>query len=619
MQKIQIQSSNSNQEPIISIDFGTTTCLVGIYGEDKKFSIINFDAKNNNKIDQIQNNINNINQIELSQNNINNINQTELSQNDDTAQFHLNKNQYSLPTIIAFNDKNEFIIGKTTKEYNKVIHSIKRSLGHTKEELLLDELKYFFDIEQNSNIKNTYSIPLKINNNQVISNLEIIIYIFDYLKQITENYLEQKVEKIILTAPVYFNEQARSELRFCAEQAGLQVVKIIPEPVAAIYSHTLQNGTYLVFDIGGGTFDLSIIQLYEDIYRVIANDGNRYIGGDQIDIAILNSLINKYSIEILNKISNDNSINFARYIKEFIYLNNSNYKKEYNFNHQLYTVEFSLQELEQITLDFISKIMPILKQMLINANKEIDGVVFVGSTTKITAIQNAVISLLPFAKQYIHSDPSTSVALGAISHIYSLKNTLFQVSPLSLGIEIMGNVVEKIIDRNTQLPALVKRTFTNYSIEQNKVKINILEGEREIVSACKSLGVFEIPIPQANPGTVKIEIIFSLDFNAELLVTAIVNNNAKTFFKYEPFKNINLEEEIYSSIANHESDCAAKELSSLQVKAKILFDNLTKLHKIKPLEEKLFNLLNELEAGIKENNITKLNLSINNINNYYAI
>ncbi len=623
------------------------------------------------------------------------------------------------PTIITI-DENNFM---TLDQQNQIKHSlinirsIKRTLGLAN--LKNTNLEYFFDfmIHDNALAYNTNNpeIFFKLNANKIISNLDLVTFIFSefksklikqFSKNISEdlivanncknsneleskfqNELESKFQnetqeinishkkqisrhkefdfEAILTAPVYFDELTKAQLRLCAEKAGFKVIKVIPEPVAAIYAHDLKDGICLVFDLGAGTYDLSLIQMKNNVYRVLGNDGNRYIGGDDIDILIAKYLVKKYGtrlnyhirkvtledskgldnskdledskgLEDLDKSedskgladskdldnlkdknlknSNQALILLGRKIKEYISDEKKDFVQFYDIalgpNEPSLIIEITKTEFDNIIENFKHSLINILKNFLNlmikthGSQKKIDSIVFAGRASKIAGITETIENLIPDASIYTLTNPETTVSLGAIKHGYS-KIKLFQVAPLSLGIEIMGGMVGKIIERNAQLPIVIKKTFTNYSEQQTKVRINILEGERDLVAFCKSLGVFEIDIPKAKPGTLRIDISFSLDIDANLLVTAEVNNIMKQLFRYEPFKNINVINEIKSSIQYHHQDTAAKHLAEDTIKARLLISDIEKLMMLKNfmhlknnkrLQDCLFDLKQAIEA-----------------------
>lgn len=631
----------------------------------------------------------------------------------------------NIPTILKLSSNNNFdlvpseyelINEKNINHDDIVIRSIKRTLGLNFDDINQDKMLSSFFGSQILNVsKDSHSYPevyFKLQNNKLISNLNIIKLILEKLKikaeskfssqenfslSVTEsieinkthaheNYADKtqvngsnetrKNEKdhedslqessiefdAVLTAPIYFDEISKAELRFCAERAGFNVMKILPEPVAAIYAHDLNNGVYLVFDLGAGTYDLSLIQMKNSIYRVLGNGGDRYIGGDNIDVEIAQYLLKKYyhhndlidreirydltKLTLLGKtikehITNTNS-DYVNVISAKSYPDNMSTDSDpneidaFHFNQTNISdycvnslskpneVHISVEEFEKIIEGFVDNLISILKNFLDsvkhshNMSIKIEGIVFAGRSTKIKQIHNRICNMFLNTPVHVLNEPEITVALGALKHINS-ENKLLQVAPLSLGIEIMGGVVEKIIERNAQLPISVKKIFTNYSEQQTKVKINILEGERDMVEHCKSLGIFEVDIPKSRPGTVRIEVTFSLDFDANLLVTAEVNNEIKQFFRYEPFKNLDVWNEIKKSIDFHHEDMTAKNLAELIVKAKVFLANVKNLINTKGFanlsnNEEFNNLLLNLDKSIDNLDSGSITAYMNAIN-----
>ncbi|RZI45854.1 Hsp70 family protein [Candidatus Finniella inopinata] len=326
--------------------------------------------------------------------------------------------------------------------------------------------------------------------------------ILQHAKETAEKILGFPVHQAVITVPAYFDDTARQATKDAAHLAGLKVLRLINEPTAAALSYGLDHGVegiYAIYDLGGGTFDISLLKMTKGVFQVLATAGDTHLGGDDIDQAI---------VEYWQKGGDSSaSLNAARLAKENLTL--------------------TPDQLDPLTKPFIDRTLAICQQALSDANlnvKDIKGVVLVGGSTRLRAVRQAVEAFFE-STPLTNLDPDQVVALGAALQAHALTQggdtLLLDVTPLSLGIETMGGLVEKIIPRNTPIPAVISQEFTTYQPGQTAIKIHVIQGDRELVTDCRSLAEFILEgIPPLPAGVARIEVTFSLDADGLLTVKA---------------------------------------------------------------------------------------------------
>lgn len=398
---------------------------------------------------------------------------------------------------------------------------------------------------------------IKLGDNSV-SPIEISAAIFSHLKLAAEAHLEAEITKAVVTVPAYFDDHARSAVAFAAKLAGLDVLRLVSEPTAAAYAYGLENkseGVYLVYDLGGGTFDVSVLNMQMGVFQVLAVGGDSQLGGDDIDILLAEAL----GLSLLE----------AKRWKEVAVF-----------------VSSPREILNSIISPIINRTIDITRQVISEIDRPIDGIILVGGSTRIPLIKQELTSHfnLPI---FDNVDPDRVVALGAALQAENLTSTssdlLIDVVPLSLGMELMGGLHEKIILRSTPIPTSITKEFTTYADNQNAMQFHIVQGERELVADCRSLAKFELALTPAQAGTHRVEITFAIDADG-LVSVAARDKETEVSHKVElkPTYGLNNQEMIImleEAYKNAAADHKARQMREAEFEARRAIDKLKKIIK----------------------------------------
>lgn len=478
--------------------------------------------------------------------------------------FH-NEGQQLIPSTITY-ENNKLIIGQQNNSNS--IRSIKRLIGITSNDLeKFDHSNY--DIDKS---EDTPSIKIA---DKKYNAIELSSKIFNFLRTIAESNSNKTIDSAVITVPAYFNDLQRNATKLAAEISGIKVLRLISEPTAAAIAYGLDSnsaGNFAVYDLGGGTFDVSVLTIEKGVFKVRSTRGDTHLGGDDIDSIIVKHLKKKYSN--VKNISNNEFLVIAKSLKESLSESDTSIDAKYSF-------ELSLEEMNILIKPFINNTLKILNEAVKDAdftNDDITNVILVGGSTRIKLINDEIEKMFP-NKILNNLNPDTVVVQGAAiqAEILSGNNKddllLLDVLPLSLGIETYGGLTEKIINRNTPIPSSSEKTFTTFKDGQTQLMIHVLQGERDDINDCISLGKFILKdIPPLVAGAARINVKFQVDADGLLVVTAKESTtNKESSIEIKPSHGLTPEiinTMITSSNNEAESDKNFRSLQEQVVEAK---------------------------------------------------
>ncbi|MFC1848825.1 molecular chaperone DnaK [candidate division CSSED10-310 bacterium] len=445
------------------------------------------------------------------------------------------------PSVVAFTDKGERLVGQTAKRQSitnpeNTIYSIKRFMGRRYHEIPEEISIVPYKVEKAGN--NDVRINVR---GKLYSPPEISAMILQKLKQSAEEYLGEKVTEAVITTPAYFNDSQRQATKDAGKIAGLQVKRIVNEPTAAALAYGLdkkKDETIAVYDFGGGTFDISILEVGEGVVEVKSTNGDTHLGGDNLDQKVINWIVSEFKKDQGIDLSTDKmALQRLKEAAEKAKMELST-ALETDINLPFVTADaagpkhlnmkLSRSKFEQLVLDLLEKTVEPCKKALKDANlqpSDIDQVVMVGGSTRVPKVQEIVRNLFQ-REPHKGVNPDEVVGVGAAIQAGVLAGDvtdvlLLDVTPLSLGIETLGGVFTRLIERNTTIPTKKSEIFSTAADSQTSVEIHVLQGERPMARDNRTLGKFHlVGIPPAPRGIPQIEVTFDIDANGIVNVSA---------------------------------------------------------------------------------------------------
>jgi molecular chaperone DnaK len=453
-----------------------------------------------------------------------------------------------VPSVVALDQHDKIIVGNPARKYlietpERSVYSIKRLMGRGVEDIQ-EELQLFpFRLADDLQAGEVLRIQL---GEESFTAPEISAFILRQLKRNAGRFFGAPVTKAVITVPAYFNDAQRQATKDAGRIAGLEVLRLVNEPTAASLAYGLdkkQNGIVAVYDLGGGTFDISILRLHDGIFEVIATNGDTHLGGDDIDNLLIRIALDDLRGDLGLDVSRDGEIVAAirkAVIDAKIALSSRETAKiELDLPQgKQYRREITREQFEQLAAPVVERTIAPCKQALKDAQlrpEQIDEVVLVGGSTRIPRVR-ALVEQLFQRKPHTELNPDEVVALGAAVQANILSGgseatkdmLLLDVTPLSLGIEVAGGVTDKIILRNSTIPASATQHYTTQVDGQTNVAIHVLQGERELAKDCRSLARFDLKgIPPMAAGMPRIEVKFLIDANGILHVSAREQRSGK--------------------------------------------------------------------------------------------
>jgi molecular chaperone HscA len=492
-----------------------------------------------------------------------------------------------LPSVVHYAQDGSVLVGESAVKLlptfpTDTIKSVKRFMGKSLGDLETKKLGAYKFLEGAGVVR------FQVSGGQPVTPIEVSAEILRQLKRRAEAYFAGKVEQAVITVPAYFDDAQRQATKDAGRLAGLEVLRLLNEPTAAALAYGLDKGAqglYAIYDLGGGTFDVSVLELVDGVFQVKAVGGDSALGGDDFDRAIVQRLMEQRGLSSPNPSQIATLLQAARAAKERL------------TDAESTTLPFEGVDFTVSRRDFEAWIAPLLQKTGTSVRRalkdagvtasDVKGVVLVGGSTRVPAVR-AFVSEIFGQPPLADIDPDQVVALGAASQADLLTNEarqdevlLLDVIPLSLGLETMGGVVEKLVQRNSSIPTAQGQIFTTFADGQTAMDIHVVQGERELVQDCRSLARFRLSgIPPLGAGLGRVQVTFSIDADGILSVSAKeLSTGVQQQITVKPSHGLTdeeIEQMLLDSIDHAEEDVQKRLLVEQQVEASRMLNDARK-------------------------------------------